>query len=94
MIDINANKNDLNFPINVLGLQTDKVSALNGNLAGNAASNGARGPDPARQPAPPAPALASLPDAQGVTAVLQKLTEAVSGLAGALFSSGTPPRRS
>ncbi|KAK8928053.1 hypothetical protein VCV18_004543 [Metarhizium anisopliae] len=40
LIDINANNNDLKFPINVLGLQGNDVNALNGNLAGNSASNG------------------------------------------------------
>ncbi|KAK8149620.1 hypothetical protein G3M48_006352 [Beauveria asiatica] len=33
LIDINANNNKLDFPINVLGLQTHDVSAANGNLS-------------------------------------------------------------
>ncbi|KAM3435174.1 hypothetical protein MY4824_005046 [Beauveria thailandica] len=38
LIDINANNNKLDFPINVLGLQTHDVSAANGNLSPGQAS--------------------------------------------------------
>ncbi|KAM3428432.1 hypothetical protein NHJ13734_008610 [Beauveria thailandica] len=50
LIDINANNNKLDFPINVLGLQTHDVSAANGNLSPGQASA------PAAAAASPAPA--------------------------------------
>ncbi|KAM3558293.1 hypothetical protein ARSEF4850_004681 [Beauveria asiatica] len=50
LIDINANNNKLDFPVNVLGLQTHDVSAANGNLSPGQA------PPPAAAAASPAPA--------------------------------------
>ncbi|KAJ4157948.1 uncharacterized protein LMH87_008500 [Akanthomyces muscarius] len=58
-IDINANNNKLDFPINVLGFQTHDISAANGNLSPNQASvPAAQSPAPAVAE-PPAPAAES-----------------------------------
>ncbi|OAA37585.1 hypothetical protein BBO_07615 [Beauveria brongniartii RCEF 3172] len=67
LIDINANNNKLDFPINVLGLQTHDVSAANGNLSPGQASAPAAAASPA--PAAQAPATTTntgSPDGKGV----------------------------
>ncbi|KAM3499459.1 hypothetical protein MY10362_007290 [Beauveria mimosiformis] len=67
LIDINANNNKLDFPINVLGLQTHDVSAANGNLSPGQASAPAAAASPA--PAAQAPATTTTntdsPDGKG-----------------------------
>ncbi|KAM3540459.1 hypothetical protein ARSEF1564_006644 [Beauveria bassiana] len=79
LIDINANNNKLDFPINVLGLQTHDVSAANGNLSpGQASAPAAAAAPPAAVPAAAAPA-APAPAAQAPATTTTTTTDTPKG---------------